>query len=265
MKIGIIGLGVVGTAIAIGFKKLEHTVMVHDIEINSSIKDVADTEVVFVCVPSPENSDGSCDTATVQSVIQELYNIDYEGIVAIRSTVVPGFTQSMIDVYPALTICFVPEFLRERCAVDDFVNHHNLLAVGTNDVWVYNKVVAAHGHFPKQTRQLKPAEAELLKYYSNVFAALRITFANIMFEAAEKLGCDYSAIKESYISTGRGGNQYLDANYDLRGFAGVCLPKDTRAFAEFLDSIGLEFELINAISQDNDQFDATVFNGMREY
>lgn len=264
MKIGVIGVGVVGTANTVGFRNLGHEVLLHDLDLNTKISVVEHAEITFICVPSPENSDGSCDTSIVQSVLEELNQIDYYGIVAIRSTVIPGFTQSMIDHYPELTICFVPEFLRERCAIDDFVNNHQLLAVGTNDRRVFEKIVEAHGKYPKQTKQLKPAEAELLKYYSNVYAALRITFANIMFEVSEALGCDYSAVKDSFVATGKAGDFYLDANYDLRGFAGVCLPKDTRALDELLSRLDLDFDLIRAISTDNDKFEPTVFNGMRE-
>jgi UDPglucose 6-dehydrogenase len=263
MKIGIIGLGIVGTANALGFKKIGHEVSFHDIALGTTIDCVIDSDVVFICVPSPENSDGSCDTSIVQSVIEELDSKNYIGITAIRTTVTPGFTQSMIDLYPELTICFVPEFLRERCAVDDFINNHQLLAVGTNDNWVYSKVVEAHGSIPKKTRQLKPAEAEILKYYSNVFAALKITFANIMFELSEIMGCDYSIIKESFVDTGRADSSYLDVNQNLRGFGGICLPKDTRALAEFLNKNGFEFNLIHSITLDNDLYETTVFNGMR--
>ena len=264
MKIGIIGLGVVGSANAVGFKQLGHEVCFHDTSLYTDINDVLTADIVFVCVPSPENSDGSCDTSIVQSVIEQLDKKRYAGIVAIRSTVEPGFTQSMIDLYPELTVCFVPEFLRERCAVDDFINNHQLLAVGTNDNWVYTKVVAAHGKFPKKSRQLKPAEAEILKYYSNVFAALKVTFANIMFELSETMGCNYSLIKQSFIDTGKADSSYLDANHNLRGFGGVCLPKDTHALAELLDRLGYKFELIHAISNDNSRYQTTVFNGMRD-
>jgi UDPglucose 6-dehydrogenase len=264
MKIGIIGLGVVGTANCLGFKQLGHVVSYHDINLGTTIDDVVDTDIVFVCVPSPENSDSSCDTSIVQDVLHELNNKMYTGIVAIRSTVEPGFTQSMIDFYPNLILCFTPEFLRERCALDDFTNNCQLLAVGTNDTWVYNKVVEAHGSYPKKSKQLKPAEAEILKYYSNVFAALKVTFANIMFELSESLNCDYSVIKESFVSTGKADDSYLDANYNLRGYGGVCLPKDTRALAELLERVGLDFELIRAIDNDNSKYITTVFNGMRD-
>ena len=141
MKIGVIGLGVVGGAIKIGFERLGHEVTCHDIKLNTTIDTVIDSEIVFLCVPTPQGDDGSCDTSIISSVLTELSNKSYTGIVAIKSTVECGFTQTAIDQYQNLTLCFVPEFLRERCALDDFIHNHNLLAVGTHDKFVFDKLV----------------------------------------------------------------------------------------------------------------------------
>jgi UDPglucose 6-dehydrogenase len=219
---------------------------------------------VFVCVPTPQAADGSCNTSIIESVIQELQDYTYKGIVAIRSTVVPGFTQRMIDTYKNLTICFVPEFLRERCAADDFINNHKLLAIGTHDIWVYRKLVKAHGDLPEHTEHLTPSEAEVLKYYNNVYAALRVTFANVMYEICDKLDCDYTTIKNAYIKTGKAVDMYLDVSPGLRGYGGMCLPKDTQAIAALLNQLNLDFDLIQSINNDNNKLKKTVFNGMRE-
>jgi UDPglucose 6-dehydrogenase len=264
MKIGIVGLGAVGTANQQGFEHLEHTVSVHDIKLNTTIQTVLDSEIVFVCVPTPQAEDGSCDTSIIESVIKELNLYSYSGIVAIRSTVVPGFTQRMINTYKNLTICFVPEFLRERCAIDDFIYNHKLLAIGTHDIWVYRKLVKAHGNLPIYTEHLTPSEAEVLKYYNNVYAALRVTFANVMYEICEKLDCDYTTIKNAYVKTGKTVDMYLDVNSDLRGYGGMCLPKDTQAIAALIEELNLDYDLIQSIHNDNNKFKRTVFNGMRE-
>ena len=264
MKLGIVGLGAVGSANKQGFEYLGHEVSVHDIKLPTLITDVLNTEIVFVCVPTPQAADGSCNTSIIESVIQELQDHTYKGIVAIRSTVVPGFTQRMIDTYKNLTICFVPEFLRERCAADDFINNHKLLAIGTHDIWVYRKLVKAHGDLPEHTEHLTPSEAEVLKYYNNVYAALRVTFANVMYEICDKLDCDYTTIKNAYIKTGKAVDMYLDVSPGLRGYGGMCLPKDTQAIAALLNQLNLDFDLIQSINNDNNKLKKTVFNGMRE-
>ncbi len=264
MNIGIIGLGAVGSANKHGFVQLGHSVVEHDIKLDTKINDVLDCEICFLCVPTPQADDGSCDTSIIENVIKELNLYSYKGIVAIRSTVVPGFTQRMIDTYKNLTICFVPEFLRERCAEEDFINNHKLLAIGTHDIQVYRKLVQAHGSYPEHTEHLTPNEAEVLKYYNNVYAALRVTFANVMYEVCEKLDCDYTTIKNAYIKTGKAKDMYLDVNPNLRGYGGMCLPKDTQAIMSLLNKLELDYDLINSIDADNSKFKKTVFNGMRE-
>lgn len=264
MKIGIIGLGAVGSANKDGFEHIGHTIFAHDIKLNTNIAIVKDTEISFICVPTPSKDSGECDTSIIESVIEDLDNIKYKGIIAIRSTTVPGFTQSMIDKFKDLTICFVPEFLRERCATDDFINNHKLLAIGTHDIWVYKKVVEAHSNLPQHTEHLTPSEAEVLKYFNNVYASLRVTFANVMYEICQKLNCDYTTIKNSYIKTGKATDMYLDVKPDLRGYGGMCLPKDTKALSSLVKKLELPFDLLEAIDEDNSKIKKTVFNGMRK-
>jgi UDP-glucose 6-dehydrogenase len=170
----------------------------------------------------------------------------------------------MIEKHKNLAICFVPEFLRERCAVDDFINNHKLLAVGTFDIWVFRKIVKAHGNLPEHTEHLTPTEAEVLKYFNNVYASLRVTFANVMYEICEKLNCDYTTIKNSYIKTGKAVDMYLDVSDGLRGYGGMCLPKDTQALARLMEKLDLDLDLIASIDHDNSKFKRTVFNGMRD-
>jgi UDPglucose 6-dehydrogenase len=263
MKIGIVGAGVVGDAISRGLKLLNHDIYIHDLKFNTRIDIVKNTDIVFICVPSPNNENGHCDTSIIESVIVELNDINYKGIVAIKTTVVPGFTQNMIVKFGNLNLCFVPEFLRERCAFDDFVNNYSLLAVGTHDKWIFHKMIEAHGSYPKETVMMTPNEAEILKYYSNSLAALRITFSNIFYELCQKLGGDYTKIKDAYVLTKKINDLYLDVNTNLRGFGGTCLPKDTEALVALLNDLNLEFSLIEAIVTDNKKFDTTVFNGMR--
>jgi UDP-glucose 6-dehydrogenase len=79
MKIGIVGLGAVGTANKHGFEYLGHSVIGHDIRLDTTINDVLDTEITFLCVPTPQADDGSCDTSIIESVIKELNLYKYKG------------------------------------------------------------------------------------------------------------------------------------------------------------------------------------------
>ena len=164
MKIGIIGLGAVGKANQFGFEKIGHQVLRHDIKLNTKIQDVLEAKVIFICVPTPSKHNGSCDTSIVEDVINKLTKLNFKGAICIRSSTEPGFTDKIIKKYKNKKICFVPEFLRERCAKKDFVYNHNLLAVGTHDRKVFYLIKKTHGKLPKNTIKLRPTEAEILKY-----------------------------------------------------------------------------------------------------
>ena len=76
MKIGIIGVGAVGSANKKGFEFLGHGVVLHDIKLGTKISDVCDTELNYVCVPTPQADDGSCDTSIIESVIHVVFHKD---------------------------------------------------------------------------------------------------------------------------------------------------------------------------------------------
>ena len=125
-------------------------------------------------------------------------------------------------------------------------------------------MVDCHGELPQNVVHLTPNEAEVLKYYNNVYAAVRVTFANVMYEICEKLDCDYNTIKNAYIKTGKAIDMYLDVYPELRGYGGMCLPKDTKALASLIKKLDLPFSLLDVVTEDNSKVKKTVFNGMRE-
>lgn len=262
MKIGIVGLGTVGKACKFGFEKLGHLVSFHDTALNTKLEDVIDTKIAFICVPTPSSEDGSCDVSIVENVIRELKNLSYSGIVAIKSTVVPGTTERLRK-ETGLNVCFVPEFLRERCAVADFVENHVLLAVGCEDDETYNFIKKIHGSYPKNSTKLGLVEAELLKYYSNIFNAVRVIFANEFYEVCNSVGASYQDVKDAYIMTGAVPDKYLDVNDNFRGYGGVCLPKDVKAIVSLQKKLGLKLGFFKNLDEENNRYKTTVFDGMR--
>ena len=263
MKIGIIGWGAVGGAVGEGFKMLGHDVSAHDPKFNTTINVVLDTEIVFVCVPTPSGANGECDLSIVHSTIDSLKANDYQGVIALKSTSVPGTTQSIIDKYQDNDICFVPEFLRERAALEDFVRNHEVLAVGCYTDRSWHRVCEAHAWLPKHTVRMTPTEAEILKYYSNTFNALRVVFANVMYEISEKLNSDYDKILSTFLLRKTASPDYLSCGSDIRGYGGMCLPKDTKAMADLCKKLDLPFSLFDTIDHDNSQVKKTVFPNMR--
>jgi len=265
MKIGILGLGVVGSAVYNGFLELGQTLSFYDpVKKDSKFEDVLKTEVCFLCVPTPPNSDGFCDISIVEESIQKLNDNSYKGIIAIKSTVTPGTTEDLSRQYPNLEICFVPEFLRERCAMVDFIENHDLCVIGTDSEDVFKKIKEAHGHYPKNFRKLKKTEAEMVKYYNNIYNATLIILANSFYEICEDMEISYTKIKNSLVLREHINDSYLQCNENFRGFGGVCLPKDTLAIAKLVEKLGLDIEFFKTILEENKKYKVTVYDGMRK-
>lgn len=261
MKIGIIGLGVVGSACKFGFELIGHNVLVHDKKLQTKIENVLDTEIVFVCVPTPSKDDGACDISIVESVIADLKQLNYTGIIAIKSTVPAGTTRQMIDKYN-LNICFIPEFLRERCAITDFTENHDVCIIGTDDNDVYEKLKICHGNLPEKFVKLTPEEAEFAKYFNNVYNATLIIFANSFFEACKTKNVNYTNVKNAIINRKHINQNYLECNDNFRGFGGMCLPKDTAALADMMKNTNVRF--FDYLLEENKKYKVTVYEGMRK-
>lgn len=273
MKIGICGSeGVVGSACRYGFKKLGHEVLSHDIVLDSKLEDLSPAEIIFICVPTPMAADCSCDTSVVEQVVDDLIELNYTGVIAIKSTVSPGTTERLIKKvmcspyrgFVKPNVCFVPEFLRERCAISDFTENHDLLVIGSTVSTAIEKIKKAHGKYPKRTVCMTQTEAELTKYFSNVFNALRVVFANGFYEVCEVIGADYSKIKDAVVQRPTVTDMYLDCNNNFRGFGGYCLPKDSAAFAKLAKDLGISATIFKAIVEDNKLYTTTVYDGMRQ-
>ena len=254
MKIGIIGVGVVGTAIKKGFEDLGHSVSVHDIKLNTSIKDVIDTEIVYLCLPTNSNENGSCNTEALIWTVDALSDNDYKGIVAVKSTMIPGTFDKLKIMFDSSRLCHVPEFLREKHAYDDFTKNHNVLIIGSNNTECTETVKKCHGKYPKSVLELKPEEAEFVKYFSNVFKAVKVTFANSFGKICDKFNIDYSKVLLAYSLENVAETSYLKYSKEFKGFGGMCLPKDVKALASLADAENIDVNLFKFILQENKKF-----------
>ena len=264
MRIGIVGYGVVGKAISKGFKNLGHEVLIHDIKLQTKLDDLINVEIIYICVPSPSTNKGKCDTRIVEKCVEDLNYIDFNGIIAIKSTVEPGTTEKLIKKFKKLQICFVPEFLRERCAAEDFIKNHDLLAIGSTSRKIITKIKKSHGSYPKKVSILSPSEAEILKYFSNSFNAMKIIFANNFYEICQHKNANYDLILNTFIKKELNPKDYLSVNKNLRGYGGVCLPKDVKALKHLAKELKMSLKIFDAIDKDNKYLKTTVFKGMRD-
>ncbi len=256
LRLGIIGIGTVGNAILRGFEG-SHEVLTHDKRTGGSISEVTEnTDVAYIAVPTPTlESTNECDSSIVESVLNELP----DGFSAIiKSTVIPGTTDRLQRKFPKLKIACSPEFLREKSAEIDFQNQE-ILVVGTEHEDLAELILEHHktagllrnGRF----FHVSPTQAEIVKYAKNTFFAIKVIFGNQFQDLCMHMDQDWSDVMEIITSPHEGsiGPSHLGLIPGKRGFDGGCLPKDTLALLTELRGLGLEYNLLEAVVDDNNR------------
>jgi len=267
MNIGIVGLGYVGTAIKSGLEKHYELETYDKYDKDKSTCDtlfdlVMGCDVMFVCVPTPKNKDGSCYTGIVEEVITEINEIVLETesypyhikpIVVIKSTVPPGTTDRLHNKSRGLDIIFNPEFLTEMNFLEDFKNQNRIILGGTRKGTnklrqVYSKV------FPSATIVKTGSKtAEMVKYFVNCFLATKVSFANEMKQICDGLDIDYDKVVEYATYDERLGKSHWAVpgpDGDV-GFGGHCLPKDLNALISVAYNLKVEPTILNAVEGKN--------------
>ena len=132
MLIGFIGVGVVGSTVRDVLAETYDTCFYDPKYENTKIIDVINSDIVFISVPTPTDNQ-LCDLSIMNDIMDKLNELKYSGIMCIKSTVIPETTFKYITKYNNDKICFCPEFLRERCAHDDFKYNNKNFRVENDD------------------------------------------------------------------------------------------------------------------------------------
>lgn len=246
MKVGIIGCGHVGSAM----KELFKDAYVYDkYKKIGDKKIINECDVAFVCVPTPQNEDGSCDTSCVDEVLDWLST----DLIIIRSTIPVGYTQEKSKQYKS-HIVFQPEYYGET--VDhpfaDLTTRRWLTFGGTDEacskaIQVYQTVYNSD----VQICCVDSNTAELAKYMENSFLALKVTFCNEFYDIASKFNVDYNKLREAWLLDPRIGRSHTFVYPKERGYAGSCLPKDISAIVYQSKEMGVDTTLLDAVKNKN--------------
>jgi len=266
MKIGIVGQGYVGSAIKAGFESyydIETYDKYDDDKSTCELEDmISSCEVIFVCVPTPMNKDGSCHTDIVESVVEQInyYAVGHahkDGrIVVIKSTVPPGTTEKLhTKFWKNLNVIFNPEFLTEANFIEDFKNQTRIILGGTRKGTnllrqIYSKVFPT-AHIIKTGS----TTAEMVKYLTNSYLATKVSFANEIKQICNKVDVDYDKVIEyATLDERLGVTHWSVPGHDGDfGFGGHCLPKDLNALICVAHELGIEPEVLEAVVETNDK------------
>jgi UDPglucose 6-dehydrogenase len=290
-KIAIIGTGYVGLSTGACFSSLGHSVVCLDIDaskisqlrggqipiVESGLSElvssglemksllfttevseaVLDADVVFLCLPTPQDDDGSADLSYVEKAVGDIRNSLKPGAILVNKSTVPVGTAVRVqkilkrdDVH----VVSNPEFLRQGTAVHDFL-HPSRVVIGGDNESATAAVAALYAGVDAPILQMKTASAEALKYAANAFLATKLTFINAMADICEAVGADIFDVATGIGMDPRIGSDMLRAG---PGWGGSCFPKDTRALVSIAADGGYDFALLRGVIETNDQHYARI-------
>jgi UDPglucose 6-dehydrogenase len=235
---------------------------------------VGSGDAVFICVGTPPLPNGDADLSAIDHVARMIATEAKSPKLVIEKSTVPARTGQEIKralmVYARKTnvtfhVASNPEFLREGTAVEDFL-HPDRIVVGVEDEEterqlrkVYQPVLEQNFNCPVHDSgcptRTKPAwlvttinSAELIKHASNSFLAMKISYANMVADLAERLGADIEEVMRAVGMDPRIGTSFLRSGL---GFGGFCLPKDLQAFVHLAERSGVDFTMLREAEKIN--------------
>lgn len=219
----------------------------------SSITDVVrDASVLFLSIGTPENQDGSANLSDFFNCLEVIFKTaNEEKTLVLKSTVPVGTAHRVIRMARELcsspiNVVSNPEFLRQGSALEDFLKPDRvILGVGDGNsralmTQVYEPITKTSG---APLLFMDHASAELAKYASNSFLALKISYINELARLAEELGADIDQVKAGFTSDRRINPAFFSPGI---GFGGSCFPKDLRALIHAGETVNIETKILKA-------------------
>ena len=240
-KVGIIGNGYVGKAISFVFSTIldVYTYDTDPLKTVDNLKSVHNCDFVFVCVPTPMLKNGSQDLSYVESAFENSTN---KPIYILKSTVLPGTTEMLINKHKNLKIIFSPEFLTEKNSIKDITNPSRIILGGENNLNNQVKKLFELRFESEKIFLTDSKTAELIKYMNNTFLATKVSIMNEYKLLCDKVGANWEDACKGFISDKRIGESHLNVpGHDGKlGYGGTCFPKDVNALLFFSKKITLK-------------------------
>lgn len=254
IKISIIGLGFVGSAMFRSFNEktnnatdsesIKYTIYGYDKYKNGGIGNIdecIDSNIIFTALPTLYDEKlHSYDNTPTIDVLTELKNKNYSGIVVIKSTVNPTFTEHISALFPNMNIIHNPEFLTARTAYEDFHNQkHIVLGISSKCNESSYEIVKKFycDLYPNaEISKCTSTESESVKIYCNTFYAIKIQYFNELYLLSQKIGVNFDTVVEIMLK-----NKWINPMHTKvpgpdgkLSYGGLCFPKDTMALNEFM-------------------------------
>ncbi|HUF97090.1 MAG TPA: UDP-glucose/GDP-mannose dehydrogenase family protein [Ilumatobacter sp.] len=212
----------------------------------------ADADIIFLCVPTPQDDDGSADLSYVQAAAAEIAPVLRPGAVVVNKSTVPVGSTLVVERVmqrPDVSVVSNPEFLREGTAVHDFL-HPDRVVIGGDRPEAAQDVARLYAGFDTDIILTDAASAETIKYAANGFLAMKISFVNAVAAMCEAVGADVEAVVAGIGSDRRIGPAFLKPG---PGWGGSCFPKDTRALVSIAAQHGYDFSMMRGVVSVNDE------------
>jgi UDPglucose 6-dehydrogenase len=205
---------------------------------NITMAEAGKCDFIFICVPTP-TVNGICDLSAIDNVLVELIpELSPNSIIVIRSTVIPGTTKKLIEETGVESIVANPEFLTEATWEND-ADNPVLVVIGSEDPKFADAVKDFYQIYNKRTEYVitNTTTAETIKYSLNVFFALKVVYANLLYNFCQSNKALYGEVKKVLESHPWGSKNHFEVFHKGgRGAGGKCLGKDLEAFASISQS-----------------------------
>ena len=217
---------------------------------------VAEAEIVYLAVGTPQGDDGSADMSALWSVIDAIApHLRTDAIVVTKSTVPVGtctkiFKRLKEDTGRDCDVASNPEFLKEGSAIDDFMKPDRVV-VGVRREEVGETLHELYKPFMRTEKPflvMSPESAELTKYVANALLSTKISFINEMANLCERMGGDINDVRRGIGHDSRIGFAFL---FPGAGYGGSCFPKDVRALVRMAEDHGIEPQMMRAVDSVN--------------